>query len=285
MRNAPRGGTSAGRGLWCGTGWRVLDASPDHARQVRDWIGGAVTRDGCLADPDEAALVVSELFANALMHGPACGRVMVGYCLWPGGARIVVGDGGGATTPQIRDLAELDEGGRGLQVVDAVAAAWGSIRIGRAQAVWCDLGKPLGTSPDGEALAWLRAALAGVALAVPRAGAAWLSSACEPGEPPALRGRQVRSTALADAPAVTCQVLGVTRWVLALRELVPILAACRAALPRPAHYAVHGRARGRPRLPSPVRHLSRQRMADNVTAGDLAGLREEFPGGAGTMSG
>jgi anti-sigma regulatory factor (Ser/Thr protein kinase) len=128
------------RELWRGPGWRVFDASADQGRQVRDWITRVVSRHGCPARASDAALVVSELFTNAVMHGPAGGRVLVGYCLWQDGAQIVVCDAGGTTSPRLRDPGKLDEGGRGLQVVDAVAAAWGAFRAGHAQAVWCDLG-------------------------------------------------------------------------------------------------------------------------------------------------
>ena len=116
-------------GGWRGPGWRIIDADPGHARQVRDWIRSAITRHDCPVDPADAALAVSELYANAVMHGPAGGRVLAGYCLWSAGARIVVCDGGGPGTPRVRPGAGLAEGGRGLQVVDSVAARWGSFRL------------------------------------------------------------------------------------------------------------------------------------------------------------
>jgi serine/threonine-protein kinase RsbW len=167
--DGPRRARPADNSRWRGPGWRVFDARPGHGKHARDWIARITTWHGCPVDPDDAALLVSELFTNALMHGPRGGRVLVGYCLWPGGARIVVCDGGGATPPRLRDPDEMDEGGRGLRVVDAVAAAWGSFRAGHAQAVWCDLGKPLDGIADSETRAWLLAILATVALAAPPA--------------------------------------------------------------------------------------------------------------------
>jgi anti-sigma regulatory factor (Ser/Thr protein kinase) len=149
---------------WRGPGWRVFEASAGQGSRVRKWITGVVIAHGGPADPGDAALVVSEMFANAVIHGPAGGRVLVGYCLWPGGAGIVVCDAGGPTPPRLRDPGDLEEGGRGLQVVDAVAAAWGSFRVGRALAVWCDLGKPLDL-PVSQAWAWLQPVLAAGALA------------------------------------------------------------------------------------------------------------------------
>ncbi len=77
-------------GGWRGPGWRVVNADPSQAGQVRDWIRSAINRHHGPADPDEAALAVSELYANAVMHGPEGGKVLAGYCLWSAGARIVV---------------------------------------------------------------------------------------------------------------------------------------------------------------------------------------------------
>ena len=145
-------------GGWRGPGWRIVDADPGRGKQVRDWISSAITRHGCPVDPADAALAVAELFANAVMHGPAGGRVLVGYCLWSKGARIVVCDGGGPSTPRLRHSTSLAEGGRGLQVVDSVAARWGSFRLTGSQVVWCDFGQPL-RAPASDAWAWLRPVL------------------------------------------------------------------------------------------------------------------------------
>jgi hypothetical protein len=156
------------RAGWRGPGWRVFDANPVYGKEVRDWISRVVSWPGCLADPGDAAVVVSELFANALLHGPAGGRVLAGYCLWRNGARIVVCDGGGVTAPRLRDPRELDEGGRGLLVVAMIAAAWGSFRARHARVVWCDLGTPLTSPAASDAWAWLLNVLAAGALASPR---------------------------------------------------------------------------------------------------------------------
>ena len=153
-------------GGWRGPGWRVVDADPGRSKQVRDWISSAIARHGCPVDPADAVLAVAELFANAVMHGPAGGRVLVGYCLWAKGARIVVCDGGGPSTPRLRHSASLAEGGRGLQVVDSVAARWGTFRLTGSQVVWCDFGRPL-RAPASDTWAWLRPVLSASILAVP----------------------------------------------------------------------------------------------------------------------
>ena len=151
---------------WRGPSWRVVDADPRQIRQVRDWIRSAVAGHGCPVDLDDAALIVGELVTNAVMHGPAGGRVLAGYCLWDEGARIVVCDGGGPGTPQLREAGTWTEGGRGLHVVEGLSASWGSFRLPRAQAVLCDLGQPL-RAPAGDAWAWLRLVLSARDLSAP----------------------------------------------------------------------------------------------------------------------
>jgi anti-sigma regulatory factor (Ser/Thr protein kinase) len=145
-------------GGWRGPGWQVFDAHPRLGSQIRDWISSAISGHDCPVDATDAALVVTELFSNAVRHGPARGRVLVGYCLWGDGARLVVCDAGGPDTPRLVHGGALAEGGRGLHVVDSLAARWGSFRLAGALAVWCDFGQPLHAAA-GDAWAWLHLVL------------------------------------------------------------------------------------------------------------------------------
>ncbi len=145
-------------GGWRGPGWRATEADPRLGSQVREWIRSAIGGHDCPVDAADAALVVTELYTNACQHGPAGGQVLLGYCLWREGARLVVCDGGGPRAPRLVRADELAEGGRGLHVVDALAARWGSFRLPGAQVVWSDLGQPL-RAPDSDAWAWLRLVL------------------------------------------------------------------------------------------------------------------------------
>lgn len=146
----------------------MFDADPGLCRQVRDWIRHAVADSPSAADPDDAALAVSEFFSNAVTHGPS-GSVLVGYCLWRQGARIVVCDAGGRRVPCLREEARSwQESGRGLRVVNAIAARWGTFICGQSRVVWCDLARPL-VAARADAWAWLPAVLAEVSLAAPRA--------------------------------------------------------------------------------------------------------------------
>ena len=153
-------------GGWRGQGWQVFNADPRIGRQVRNWITSAIRGHDCPVDAADAAVVVSELFSNAVRHGPAGGRVLVGYCLWREGARLVVCDGGGPGAPRLVRGAELAEGGRGLCVVDSLAARWGSFRLADARAVWCDFGQPLHAAVS-DAWAWLHLVLSVRTLSAP----------------------------------------------------------------------------------------------------------------------
>jgi anti-sigma regulatory factor (Ser/Thr protein kinase) len=143
---------------WRGPGWRTFAADPACGKTVRDWITRVIAAHPCPVDAPDAGLAASELFGNAVTHGGGS-IVLVAYLLWPGGARIVVCDHGGPTLPRLREPGDLTEGGRGLHVIDALAARWGSFRAAPAQVVWCDLGQPL-PAAGAEAWAWLTALLA-----------------------------------------------------------------------------------------------------------------------------
>jgi anti-sigma regulatory factor (Ser/Thr protein kinase) len=158
-------------GGWRGPGWRVVDAAPHGARQIREWIGSAIAGHDCPVDLDDAVLVADELFVNALMHGPPRCQVLVGYCLWREGARIVVCDAGGSTTPELREADAGTEGGRGLHLVQELSVRWGSFRLPGAQVVWCDFSQPL-RGPAGDTWAWLRRVLSVCPLSAPARPAA-----------------------------------------------------------------------------------------------------------------
>ncbi len=76
---------------------------------------------------EDAALVVSELIANAVRHGaPLPGNSLrVGWDVRQDGLRLTVADGGCGPQGGIPDVSLESEGGRGLFLVDALAASWG----------------------------------------------------------------------------------------------------------------------------------------------------------------
>jgi serine/threonine-protein kinase RsbW len=90
---------------------------------------------------DDAGLVISELFTNAIRHSDSerisCAVRVTGNLL-----RLEVADQGcGLTEPQSREPGVDEECGRGLQLVNAVALAWGvqACPDGRGRLVWAVL--------------------------------------------------------------------------------------------------------------------------------------------------
>jgi len=76
---------------------------------------------------DDAALLVSELVANAVRHAQPLpgGTVRVEWMLTPGRLMLRVSDGGGPESPHVREAGPLDVRGHGLAIVEALAAEWG----------------------------------------------------------------------------------------------------------------------------------------------------------------
>ena len=89
---------------------------------------------------DDALLVVSELAANALTHARSSYRVRLSATAHA--LRIEVDDDG-AGTPEPRPLTETEEHGRGLFLVDSLAASWGmEAGDGAGKRIWAELALP-----------------------------------------------------------------------------------------------------------------------------------------------
>jgi PAS domain S-box-containing protein len=89
-------------------------------------------------DADDAELLVTELVTNALRHGGP------GVDLWlrplpAGGLRLEVVDGRGGRAPTVQRPSDDAEGGRGLVIVQTLAARWGTERLAAGKQVWCEL--------------------------------------------------------------------------------------------------------------------------------------------------
>ena len=72
---------------------------------------------------DEAELLVSELVTNAVLHGGDLVTLEVD-CEAPEGISVSVGDSS-PSWPKARRSDPMDEGGRGLELVEIISEAWG----------------------------------------------------------------------------------------------------------------------------------------------------------------
>ncbi len=118
-----------------------LEAAPTAPRAARHWLL-AVLADWCC--PDQvftAELLVSELVTNAVRHarGPLRLRVELRMAT-PGGValRVEMFDGD-RTLPAARPSEDDAESGRGLLLVDELAARWGRRRTRHGKLIWFEL--------------------------------------------------------------------------------------------------------------------------------------------------
>ncbi|MEU6823098.1 ATP-binding protein [Streptomyces atriruber] len=116
--------------------------------QLDGWAVG--DDDAC----DAAALVLSELVTNAVVH-TASRRIICELCADPEKLRIAVRDEGcGSGMPRPVHRGTDEEHGRGLLLVDAVSSAWGvhDAGPGIGRTVWAELRRS--SSPTTTATAY-----------------------------------------------------------------------------------------------------------------------------------
>ncbi|WP_436992211.1 ATP-binding protein [Streptomyces sp. enrichment culture] len=110
------------------------------ARLVGEWGYPGVAGD--------ASLIVSELAGNALLHGRVLGRLFrVHLMLTASVVRIEVSDARGEQCPKPRSPADDEQFGRGLLIVDALAARWGVTPRTVGKTVWAEI--DLGRAENG----------------------------------------------------------------------------------------------------------------------------------------
>jgi anti-sigma regulatory factor (Ser/Thr protein kinase) len=113
-----------------------LPPLPAAATAARRFIGSALHEWGLDALADDAALVATELATNAIAHGG--GPFTLGVERLDRGVVLTVADR--ARSAPRRSLAEGDaESGRGLHLIDALAAEWGWHHVPQGKRVWAEL--------------------------------------------------------------------------------------------------------------------------------------------------
>jgi serine/threonine-protein kinase RsbW len=119
---------------------RRFDGRPDQVLLARQFVVSALVEDSPIREV--ARLLVSEVTTNALRHtasGTAGGGFRVSYELRDDRLRVEVYDAGALTTPQRRAHDLEAPGGRGLELLDALASRWGTLGGPEGRVVWFEL--------------------------------------------------------------------------------------------------------------------------------------------------
>lgn len=117
----------------------TFPGTADYLSEVRKWTAMAL---GDRAGVDDVVLVASELAANALRHtasGEPGGTFTLHLATYPNRWQVRVDDQGGPQSPAAKAAADVDEAGRGLTVVEALASGWGVVGDGCARGVWAEV--------------------------------------------------------------------------------------------------------------------------------------------------
>ncbi|MBV2153470.1 ATP-binding protein [Kitasatospora sp. SUK 42] len=90
---------------------------------------------------DSGLLLASELVTNAVLHGTPVGRLIyLALDVDPDRLRIEVHDARGDRRPALAASGLDDETGRGLRIVESLAARWGCCpRRPLGKIVWCEV--------------------------------------------------------------------------------------------------------------------------------------------------
>lgn len=106
-------------------------------RLARRFVVAALDALGALVLPDVAALLVTELVTNSVVHGKGPLRVAV-EAADEHGVRVTVTDGS-TVVPELRDPDPSSTSGRGMLLVDRLARRWGVDVTGSGKSVWFEL--------------------------------------------------------------------------------------------------------------------------------------------------
>lgn len=116
------------------TVWRV----PEAARHARRFVRRTLRSWGVSPDTEDAALlIVSELVTNALVHTD--GQVRLDLSLVNHRLRLAVADASPRSPVKPTSIGWEATGGRGILLVEAVSAAWGTVPVSGGKQVWADL--------------------------------------------------------------------------------------------------------------------------------------------------
>jgi len=117
------------------TGERTFGTAAEAVGEARRFVAGELSH----LDPEvvsTATLLVSELATNAIRHAASRFRVRVARLTEH--VRVEVTDAG-AGLPELQPISAMSIGGRGLHIVEALAASWGVTGSAPSKTVWFTL--------------------------------------------------------------------------------------------------------------------------------------------------
>ena len=119
----------------------LADTVPASVARIRRFTADACRASAPQVDADTVALLVSEVATNALVHGE--GKVRVRVHPTARGLRVEVHDDSPAL-PARRRATPMDEGGRGIALVEALSSGWGADRTADGKTVWFEVDAHVG---------------------------------------------------------------------------------------------------------------------------------------------
>ncbi|WP_406176705.1 SpoIIE family protein phosphatase [Streptomyces sp. NBC_00996] len=115
------------------TVWRV----PEAVRHARRFTRRTLRTWGVSDNLDAVLLVVSELVTNALVHTD--GQVRLDFTLINHRLRVSVADNSPRTPIKPTSIGWEATGGRGILLVEAMSAAWGTVPVSGGKQVWSEV--------------------------------------------------------------------------------------------------------------------------------------------------
>jgi len=116
---------------------RRFEPKPRNVRAAREFVADELRDQGFHGDSDVVLLLASELVTNAVRHAATPFEIEVDVD--DGQVRVAVTDLDVEHGPEMQRPAPDDTNGRGLLLVDQLAAVWGSNRVGGHKSVWFTL--------------------------------------------------------------------------------------------------------------------------------------------------
>ncbi len=114
----------------------LADTVPASVARIRRFATETCRTTSPKVDSDTVALLISEVATNALVHGE--GRVRVRLHPTTDGLRVEVHDAS-PTLPSRRQATPMDEGGRGIALVEALSSGWGAETTDDGKTVWFEV--------------------------------------------------------------------------------------------------------------------------------------------------